>query len=48
MNAVQIRKGEVLEQLRKGIASLMRMNKISVYYGTGTIIDLSLIHICGG
>ncbi len=45
MNAVQIRKGEVLEQLRKGIASLMRMNKISVYYGTGTIIDRNMVKV---
>ena len=39
MEMVQKRKDEVLEQLRKGIASLMKTNKISVYYGTGTILD---------
>ena len=36
---VQKRKDEVLEQLRKGIASLMKTNRISVFYGTGTILD---------
>lgn len=39
MEVVQARKTEVLEQLRKGIASLMKMNKISVYHGTGMILD---------
>ena len=39
LEMVQKRKEEVLEQLRKGIASLMKTNKISVYYGTGTILD---------
>jgi dihydrolipoamide dehydrogenase len=39
MEMVQKRKDEVLEQLRKGIASLMKTNKISVYYGTGIILD---------
>ena len=39
MEMVQKRKDEVLEQLRKGIASLMKTNKISVYCGTGTILD---------
>ena len=39
MEMVQRRKDEVLEQLRKGIASLMKTNKISVYYGTGIILD---------
>ena len=39
MEMVQKRKEEVLDQLRKGIASLMKANKISVCYGTGTILD---------
>lgn len=39
MEMVWQRKEEVLEQLRKGIASLMKTNRISVYYGTGTILD---------
>ena len=39
MEAVWQRKEEVLEQLRKGIASLMKTNKIAVYYGTGMILD---------
>ena len=39
MEMVQKRKDEVLEQLRKGIASLMKTNRISVFYGTGTILD---------
>lgn len=50
MEAVWKRKEEVLEQLRKGIASLMKMNKISVYYGTGTILDTGLVKVtesCG-
>lgn len=39
LEMVQKRKDEVLEQLRKGIASLMKTNRISVFYGTGTILD---------
>lgn len=39
MEMVRKRKDEVLEQLRKGIASLMKTNRISVFYGTGTILD---------
>ena len=36
---VQQRKQEVLNQLRAGIAALMKTNKIAVYSGTGTIVD---------
>lgn len=46
MGKVQMRKAEVLEQLQKGIASLMKMNKISVYYGTGTLIDREHVKVC--
>lgn len=45
MGTVQKRKAEVLEQLQKGIASLMKMNKISVYYGTGTLIDREHVRV---
>lgn len=45
MKAVQKRKAEVLEQLQKGIASLMKMNKISVYNGTGTILDAGRVKV---
>lgn len=39
MDLVQKRKEEVLKQLRAGIAALMKTNKITVYDGTGTIVD---------
>ena len=39
MDLVQQRKEEVLKQLRAGIAALMKTNKITVYDGTGTIVD---------
>lgn len=45
METVQKRKDEVLEQLRKGIAALMKTNKISVYYGTGTILDREHVRV---
>lgn len=45
MEGVQIRKTEVLEQLRKGIAALMKSNKVSVYYGTGTILDQEHVRV---
>lgn len=37
MEEIQERKEEVLDQLRSGIAMLMKKNKISVYEGTGSI-----------
>lgn len=39
MAMVQQRKQEVINQLRAGIAALMKTNKIAVYSGTGTIVD---------
>ena len=39
MDEVQARKEEVIGQLRSGIASLMKKNKVTVYEGTGTVLD---------
>lgn len=39
------RKEEVVEQLQKGIASLMKMNRITVYNGTGTILDRNTVKV---
>ena len=39
MEEIQARKEEVMEQLRGGIAMMMKKNKVDVYYGTGTILD---------
>lgn len=39
MAGIQTRKEAVLEQLREGIASLMKINKVKVYQGTGVILD---------
>lgn len=38
MAGIQARKEEVLEQLRSGIAALMKKNKVTVKNGTGTIL----------
>ncbi len=43
--ALHSRKNAVLEQLRTGIASLMKMNKITVYEGRGSIIDSGKIEV---
>lgn len=39
MDEVQARKEEVIGQLRSGIASLMKKNKVTVYEGTGTVLN---------
>ena len=43
MEALQNRKKEVVEQLKKGVASLMKMNKITVFAGNGSILDQGLV-----
>lgn len=45
MEALQRRKGQVVEQLQKGIASLMKMNQIAVFYGTGAILDRNTVKV---
>lgn len=45
MEAVWQRKEAVLEELRNGIAALMKMNKIAVYYGTGTILGRGQVKV---
>lgn len=45
MAAIQARKESVLEQLRGGIAYLMKANKVRVYEGAGTILDASHVKI---
>ncbi len=47
MAAVQRRKTEVLEQLRNGIGTLMKKNKITVINGTGTIMDRNHVRVRG-
>lgn len=48
MGRIQSRKEAVLEQLRSGIASLMKMNKIAVYEGTGEISDAVHVKVISG
>lgn len=45
MEALQRRKGQVVEQMQKGIAALMKMNQISVFYGTGSILDRNTVKV---
>lgn len=45
MGVLQQRKEEVLSQLRAGIASLMKSNKIAVYHGTGTILERNHVKV---
>lgn len=47
MEAVQNRKEEVLEQLRSGIAMLMKNGKISVCRGLGTILTPHKVKVSG-
>lgn len=47
MEEIQNRKKEVLEQLRSGIQSLMKKNKVTVFPGTGTILDAHRVQISG-
>ena len=39
MAGIQAHKADVVQQLRFGIASLMKKNKVTVYEGTGTILN---------
>lgn len=47
MEQIQNRKEEVLEQLRSGIASLMKSNKVWVYHGLGTILESHKVKVKG-
>ena len=47
MAEIQNRKEAVLEQLRGGIASLMKKSKVSVYQGTGTILYPHKVQVSG-
>jgi len=47
MEQIQARKNQVLDQLRSGVAMLMKANKITVYNGTGTIIDRNTVKVNG-
>ena len=42
---IQDRKTEVLDQLRSGIAALLKQKKIEVFYGTGTILDPHTVEV---
>lgn len=47
MEEIQVRKEEVMEQLRSGIAMMMKKNKVDVFYGTGTILDAHTVKVVG-
>lgn len=47
MEAIQNRKTEVLEQLRKGIQSLMKKHKVTVIKGEGSIQDAHHVQVVG-
>ena len=47
MEAIQTRKEAVLEQLRSGIQSLMKKNKVSVFQGLGAILDAGHVQVSG-
>lgn len=47
MAGIQARKEEVLEQLRSGIAALMKKNKVTVKNGTGTILSPHEVKVTG-
>ena len=48
MSALQNRKEEVLEQLRSGIAALMKKSRVDVLQGTGTITSPHEVCVTGG
>lgn len=48
MAGIQARKEAVLEQLRGGVAALMRANKVKVYEGTGMILDPFHVKVTAG
>ncbi len=45
MEALYNRKKEVVEQLQKGTASLMKMNKVTVFTGNGSILDQGVVRV---
>ena len=45
MAQLHSRKNAVVEQLRNGVASLMKSSKVSVYHGTGTILDKGHVRV---
>ena len=45
LEKIQERKNAVLDQLRGGIAMLMKSNKITVYNGTGTVLDRGRVRV---
>lgn len=45
MAGIQAHKSEVIRQLRFGIASLMKKNKVTVYEGTGTILSPNEVQV---
>lgn len=47
MGEIQKRKEEVLEQLRGGIAMLMKSGKVSVFHGLGTILEPHKVKVSG-
>lgn len=47
MEEIQTRKDEVLGQLRSGIATLMKKNKVTVYEGTGKITGPHEVTVAG-
>ena len=47
MEEIQNRKNDVLTQLRNGIQSLMKKNKLTVYQGTGMILDKNHVQVSG-
>ncbi len=47
MEKIHYRKQAVVAQLRAGVETLMKMNKVTVYYGTGTIMDKTHVKVAG-
>lgn len=45
MARLQQRKNDVVETLRSGVATLMKMKKVDVYEGTGRIVDTGLVRV---
>ena len=45
MAALHARKNEVVDQLVAGIGSLMKMNKVTVYHGLGSIVDANHVRV---
>ena len=45
MAALHARKNEVVDQLVAGIGSLMKMNKVTVYHGLGSLVDANHVRV---